>query len=153
MEKVFHPDGGWALEQAPQGSDHSTKPDRVQGVFGQHSQAHVLIVGGSWGRSWTQWSWWTSSNSTYSMILWTFCTKLLENTLKLFMITQKTLWANARREAAHKIPKLVMSQSNKMSHIHVWSKMPGFFRLFCNLWENMVVLKLSGEVLQDCWRK
>lgn len=66
------------------------------------------------------------------------------------MITQKTLWANARREAAHKIRKLVMSQSNKMSHIHVWSKMPGFFRLFCNLWENMVVLKLSGEVLQDC---
>ena len=37
--------GGWALEQAHQGSDHSTKPDRVQGVFGQYSQAHGVIIG------------------------------------------------------------------------------------------------------------
>lgn len=65
------------------------------------------------------------------------------------MITQKTLWANARRKVAHKIQKLVMSQSNKISHIHVWS-MLGFFSLFCSLWENLVVLKQSGEALQDC---
>lgn len=69
--------------------------------------------------------------------------------LKTIYDHTETLWANARRKVAHKIQKLVMSQSNRMSHIHVWP-MPGFFRLFSNLWENMVVLKLSGEVLQDC---
>lgn len=69
------------------------------------------------------------------------------------MITQKTPWANARREVAHKIQQLVMSQSNKISHIHVWSILPGFFNLFCRLWQNLVVLKLSGEALQDCLRK
>lgn len=35
QEKVFHAEGGWALEQAPQGVGHSTNPDRVQGAFGQ----------------------------------------------------------------------------------------------------------------------
>lgn len=29
--------------------------------------------------------------------------RVMENTIKLFMITEKTLWANARRKAAHKI--------------------------------------------------
>lgn len=29
-------------------------------------------------------------------------------------MTQKTLWANARREFAHKIEQLVMSQSSKI---------------------------------------
>ncbi|KAJ7401207.1 hypothetical protein BTVI_98017 [Pitangus sulphuratus] len=30
LDIILHPEGGWVLEQAPQGSSHSTKPDRVQ---------------------------------------------------------------------------------------------------------------------------
>ena len=45
QEKVFHPEGAWALEQAPQGSGHSTKPERVQEAFGQLSQAHGVTLG------------------------------------------------------------------------------------------------------------
>lgn len=45
QEQVLYPGGGWALEQAPQGSDHSTKADRAQGVFGQNSQAQGGILG------------------------------------------------------------------------------------------------------------
>ncbi|RMB93228.1 hypothetical protein DUI87_30350 [Hirundo rustica rustica] len=45
-KKVLDPEGGWALEQDPQGSDQSPKPDRRQEVFGQCSQAHD-----SWGWS------------------------------------------------------------------------------------------------------
>ncbi|KAJ7416735.1 hypothetical protein WISP_69232 [Willisornis vidua] len=33
-KKVLHPEGVWALEQALQGSGHSTKPGRVQGAIG-----------------------------------------------------------------------------------------------------------------------
>ncbi|KAJ7417690.1 hypothetical protein WISP_63254 [Willisornis vidua] len=44
-KKVFHSEGGWALEQAPQGSGLSTKHDRVQELFGQCSQAHGVLLG------------------------------------------------------------------------------------------------------------
>lgn len=44
QEKVFHPEGYWAMEQAPQRSDHSTKRDRVYEAFGQRSQAHGMIL-------------------------------------------------------------------------------------------------------------
>ncbi|KAJ7404291.1 hypothetical protein WISP_146768 [Willisornis vidua] len=44
-KKIFHPEGGWALEQAPQGTGHRTKPDRVQEVFGQYPQAHDVTLG------------------------------------------------------------------------------------------------------------
>lgn len=38
-EKVFHPEGVWALEWAPQESGQCTKTDSVQGMFGQCSRA------------------------------------------------------------------------------------------------------------------
>jgi len=38
LGKGSSPEGGGALEQAAQSSDHGTKPVRVQGAFGQHSQ-------------------------------------------------------------------------------------------------------------------
>lgn len=44
-ERVFHPEGGWVLEQAPQRRGHSTEPDRGRDVFGQHSWAHGGITG------------------------------------------------------------------------------------------------------------
>lgn len=44
-EKVLHPKGEWELKQGPQGSGHSIKPERVQGVFGQCSQAHGDVLG------------------------------------------------------------------------------------------------------------
>lgn len=44
-EKVLHPEGDWALEQASQGSDHSTNLHRVQQVFGQCSQVHGVVLG------------------------------------------------------------------------------------------------------------
>ena len=53
QENVLHPEGGWALEQAPQGSGHSTKPGRIQEMFGQCSQAHGVILGVSCSKSWT----------------------------------------------------------------------------------------------------
>lgn len=43
-ENVLHREGGWVLEQAPQGSSHSNEPARVQ-VFGQHSQTQGLVFG------------------------------------------------------------------------------------------------------------
>lgn len=33
------------LEQVPQGSTHSTKPDRIQEEFGEYPQAHDVIFG------------------------------------------------------------------------------------------------------------
>lgn len=48
-EKVLHPEGDWALEQASQGSDHSTNLHRVQQVFGQCSQVHGSIHGSCTG--------------------------------------------------------------------------------------------------------
>ncbi|TRZ23812.1 hypothetical protein HGM15179_003283 [Zosterops borbonicus] len=44
-KRFLHPESVWALEQAPQGSDHSTKPDRVQEAFGQYFQAHGVTLG------------------------------------------------------------------------------------------------------------
>jgi len=34
IRKWFFTEGGWSLEQALQGSDHGTKPVRVQGASG-----------------------------------------------------------------------------------------------------------------------
>ncbi|KAJ7426469.1 hypothetical protein BTVI_02033 [Pitangus sulphuratus] len=34
MRIRFFTQSGWALEQAPQGSGHGTKPDRIQEAFG-----------------------------------------------------------------------------------------------------------------------
>lgn len=72
QEKVFHPEGGRALEEAPQGGWHSTKP-----VLSSRSVCTMLL--GTWWDSWgvlckaTSWtrSWWVPSNSSYySMVLW-----------------------------------------------------------------------------------
>lgn len=49
QEKVLHREGGPALEQAAEGSGHSTEPDRVQKVFGQHSRTRGQILGWSFG--------------------------------------------------------------------------------------------------------
>lgn len=40
---IVHSEGVWALKQAPQGSEHSTNPVRVQEEFGQLSQTHGVI--------------------------------------------------------------------------------------------------------------
>lgn len=45
LGKVLHPEGSWALKQAPQGSGHSTKPDRVEEELGQCGQAHGVTLG------------------------------------------------------------------------------------------------------------
>lgn len=37
------------MAQAPQGSDHSPKPDRVQEAFAQNTQAHGEILGATLG--------------------------------------------------------------------------------------------------------
>lgn len=42
---MFHPEGGWAVTQAPQGSVHSPKLDSVQELFEQCSQAHGATRG------------------------------------------------------------------------------------------------------------
>lgn len=47
QEKVLHREGGPALEQAAEGGGHSTEPDRVQKVFGQHSRTCGQILGWS----------------------------------------------------------------------------------------------------------
>ncbi|KAF4803151.1 hypothetical protein TURU_017691 [Turdus rufiventris] len=44
-EKILHPEVGWALEQAPQGSGHSPSLTRVQEVFGQRSWVHGVTLG------------------------------------------------------------------------------------------------------------
>lgn len=55
-------------EQAPQGTGHNTKSSGIPRSFGQCSQAHPGILGGS--RSCTRWSWWFHSNSAHSVIPW-----------------------------------------------------------------------------------
>lgn len=60
--------------------------------------------------------------------------------------TEKTLQANARRRVTHNVQQLVMPQSSKISHIHVWSILPRFFSLFCRLWEHLVVVELCRTV-------
>lgn len=45
QEEVFPLEGGWALEQALQGSGYSTKSDRVQEALGKCSQAHGVNLG------------------------------------------------------------------------------------------------------------
>lgn len=40
---VSHPEGGWALEQAPQDSGHSPRSARVQEAFEQCSQTFVTL--------------------------------------------------------------------------------------------------------------
>ena len=47
LGKGSAPRGGRALGQAPQGHGDGPEPDRVQGVFGQGSQTHGLILGWS----------------------------------------------------------------------------------------------------------
>lgn len=47
LGKSFSRRSGRAPGQASQGRGHSTEPDRVQEVFGQHSQTHGLICGWS----------------------------------------------------------------------------------------------------------
>lgn len=42
QEKVFHLEGGWAIEQ---GNGYSTKSDRVQEALGKCSQAHGVTLG------------------------------------------------------------------------------------------------------------
>lgn len=68
---VFQPEGSWVLEQALQGRGHSIKLDRVQEVFGQHSQGHGDILGRVLcrGSSCTRWSWWVLPNSAYFVVL------------------------------------------------------------------------------------
>lgn len=45
MRKTFFSRGWLGTEEVPQGSDHSTEPDRAHGVFGQGSQAHDGLLG------------------------------------------------------------------------------------------------------------
>lgn len=45
QENILHPEGGWALESSPQGSGHSTEPDRTPEVFEQCSQVHGVTLG------------------------------------------------------------------------------------------------------------
>lgn len=72
QEIVLHPEGFWALEQAPWGCGHSTQPDKAQ------ISIWTMLPGtwcDCWGalhmaRSWSWLSWWVPSYSAYSMILW-----------------------------------------------------------------------------------
>lgn len=45
QEKVFHLEGGWAIEQ---GSGYSTKSDRVPEALGKCSQVHGVTLGVSY---------------------------------------------------------------------------------------------------------
>lgn len=44
-KKVFHTEGVWSLQWAPQGTGHSAKPGRVQKALGQYSQTHGVTFG------------------------------------------------------------------------------------------------------------
>lgn len=45
LGSVLHQEGGWALGQAPQGTDRSIEPAGVQEAFGQCFQTQDLILG------------------------------------------------------------------------------------------------------------
>lgn len=45
QKKVFHLEGGWAIEQ---GSGYSTRSDRVQEALGKCSQTHGVTLGVSY---------------------------------------------------------------------------------------------------------
>lgn len=79
-------EGGQALEQALQSSGHSTKPTRVQEVFGQCFQAHSVILGAvlSRARSWTP-SWGVLGKSVTS-----------KGQRKWFSFTVQPLWGQFR---------------------------------------------------------
>lgn len=44
-KKVFHPEGGWRLKQAPQGSGNSPKPDRAQEALDNVLRHRVRLLG------------------------------------------------------------------------------------------------------------
>ena len=54
LGKVLHPEGGGALEQAPPGGSHGTKPGNIQEAFGQCPQTYGVNFVVVLCRSWTQ---------------------------------------------------------------------------------------------------
>jgi len=50
QERVLHWEGGWAVEQAPQGSGHDTELAGVQEASGDGSQTHGLILDPVWSQ-------------------------------------------------------------------------------------------------------